>query len=410
MSGTIIVTQTDSPTAAGAGTGALSLPTANDQIRFVDGDSGYTHILAFPASSTTVTLQAGTMAVTSGTLAQFAATTSAQLAGIISDETGTGALVFANSPTLVTPALGTPASGVLTNTTGLPISTGVSGLGTGVATFLATPSSANLIAAVTDETGTGALVFATSPTLTTPKIAKVVAPSDSTTAIQLTKADGTTAVVTVDTTNSRFGIGGTPTEIFHIQKTTGAAGGVLAYFQPSEGGGVKLIDNASPGFYPVWQLDSTGVNGVGGAIYGRMPAANDAASSNLAAIVLEARRDDNTAIQTAHILQVRNLSATLLAVTKDGNVKIAGTATRATTEGTNHLDIFNGTAPAGTLTNGISIYSSGGYAYVMDAAGGTGLIVKAANATKTTAGAPYTNDGYITVTIGGTSVKVMTTA
>jgi hypothetical protein len=65
-------------------------------------------------------------------------------------------------------ALGTPASATLTNATGLPISTGVSGLGTGVATFLATPSSANLISAVTDETGTGSLVFATSPTLVTP--------------------------------------------------------------------------------------------------------------------------------------------------------------------------------------------------------------------------------------------------
>ena len=78
--------------------------------------------------------------------------------------------VFANSPTLVTPALGTPSSGTLTNATGLPISTGVSGLGTGVATFLATPSSANLASAVTDETGTGALVFANSPTLVTPAL------------------------------------------------------------------------------------------------------------------------------------------------------------------------------------------------------------------------------------------------
>lgn len=73
-----------------------------------------------------------------------------------------------NSPTLVTPNLGTPSAGTLTNCTGLPVSTGVSGLGTGVATFLATPSSANLRSAVTDETGTGSLVFATSPTLVTP--------------------------------------------------------------------------------------------------------------------------------------------------------------------------------------------------------------------------------------------------
>jgi hypothetical protein len=54
------------------------------------------------------------------------------------------------SPTLTTPILGTPSSGTLTSCTGLPISTGVSGLGTGVGTLLATPTSANLIASVTD--------------------------------------------------------------------------------------------------------------------------------------------------------------------------------------------------------------------------------------------------------------------
>jgi hypothetical protein len=112
-----------------------------------------------------------TGAVTSvGTATSLGSFTSAQLAGALTDETGTGSAVFATSPTLVTPALGTPASGVMTNVTGLPVSTGISGLGTGVATFLATPSSANLAAAVTDETGSGALVFATSPTLVTPAL------------------------------------------------------------------------------------------------------------------------------------------------------------------------------------------------------------------------------------------------
>ncbi len=72
------------------------------------------------------------------------------------------------SPTLTTPNLGTPSAATLTNATGLPISTGVSGLGAGVATMLATPSSANVAAAVTDETGSGLLVFGTSPTLSAP--------------------------------------------------------------------------------------------------------------------------------------------------------------------------------------------------------------------------------------------------
>ena len=45
-------------------------------------------------------------ALVANPLSQFAATTSAELAGVISDETGTGALVFANTPTLATPAIG----------------------------------------------------------------------------------------------------------------------------------------------------------------------------------------------------------------------------------------------------------------------------------------------------------------
>jgi len=80
-----------------------------------------------------------TRSLTGGTLAQFAATTSAQLAGVISDETGSGSLVFATSPTLVTPDLGTPSALVGTNITGT-----ASGLTSGTVT-----TNANLTGPVT---------------------------------------------------------------------------------------------------------------------------------------------------------------------------------------------------------------------------------------------------------------------
>jgi hypothetical protein len=119
-------------------------------------------------NATGLPISTGVSGLGTGVATFLGTPSSANLRSALTDETGTGSAVFATSPALVTPDLGTPSAATLTNATGLPISTGVSGLGTGVATFLATPSSANLRSALTDETGTGSAVFATSPTLVTP--------------------------------------------------------------------------------------------------------------------------------------------------------------------------------------------------------------------------------------------------
>ena len=158
-----------------------SITTPGAGITFAGSTSGTTVLqataiagtttLTLPAATDTLVGKATTDTFTNKTFDTAGTGNSFSIAGVaVTANTGTGAVVRATSPTLVTPALGTPSSGTLTNATGLPVSTGISGLGTGVATFLATPSSANLASAVTDETGSGALVFATSPALTTPDL------------------------------------------------------------------------------------------------------------------------------------------------------------------------------------------------------------------------------------------------
>ena len=126
-----------------------------------------------------------------------------------------------DSPTLTTPALGTPASGVLTNATGLPVATGISGLGSGVAAWLATASSANLAAALTDETGTGAAVFANSPSLTTPSLG--VASATSINKLSITApATGATLAIPDGVTFTGPAASGTAMTLGNAETVTGA--------------------------------------------------------------------------------------------------------------------------------------------------------------------------------------------
>lgn len=113
-------------------------------------------------------------------------------------KTGSGSVVCATSPTLVTPALGTPSAGVLTSCTGLPISTGVAGLGSGVATALATPSIANFNSMLSDAdfaTIAGSETL-TNKTLTTPTISGAI-----------TFPDGVRQTFNPNSTNSGLNVG-----------------------------------------------------------------------------------------------------------------------------------------------------------------------------------------------------------
>lgn len=287
-------------------------------------------------------------ALTTNPLSQFAATTSAQLAGVISDETGSGSLVFATSPTLTTPILGTPTSATLTNATGLPISTGVSGLGTGVATFLATPSSANLAAAVTDETGTGLLVFGTAPTFAS--TITVGTASGTTGAVNLKGTTSGTVTLTVaaaaGTTTFKLPTADGTTGQF--MKTDGS--GQLS-FATISGGGDALTTNPLSQFAATTSAQLAGVisdeTGSGALVFGTAPTISGGTHTALTGLGI---RSTGAAFDlTIASSEVLTAGRTLSIVVNDAarTLTVAGTAS---VSGTNTGDQTTVSGNAGTAT------------------------------------------------------------
>jgi hypothetical protein len=285
----------------------------------------------------------------------LATPSSANLASAITDETGSGALVFATSPTLVTPILGTPTSGTLTNATGLPISTGVSGLGTGVATFLATPSSANLISAVTDETGTGSLVFATSPTLVTPALGTPTS--------------------------------GVATNLTGLPLTTGVTG-----LLPVANGGTAT---ATPSIVAGTNITVTGT-------WPNQTIAASGGSGSVTSVSVVSANGFAGTVATATSTPAITVSTSITGVLKGD-----GTAISAATAGTDYVAPSGalGTPSSGTLTNATGLPLTTGVTGTLPAAnGGTGV---ANNAAMTVTGSG--NFAYTRTLTGTTNVTFPTT-
>lgn len=156
----------DVPTLNQNTTGTASNVTGT--VAIANGGTGQTTASsAFNVLAPSQTGNSGKYLTTNGTNTSWATISSA---GTVTSVAATvpAFLSVSGSPITTSGTLAISYSG-----TALPVAnggTGITSFGSGVATWLGTPSSANLAAAVTGETGSGALVFGTSPTLTTPNI------------------------------------------------------------------------------------------------------------------------------------------------------------------------------------------------------------------------------------------------
>ena len=157
--------------------------------------------------------------------------------------------------------LGTPASATLTNATGLPVATGIANLGTGVATFLTTPSSANFASMITDEIGTGNIVLSEAPTNAQTASYTLVA-ADRSKMVEMNVASANTLTVPLNSSVA-FPVG-TKIDILQVgagQTTVAGAAGVTVNATPglklrAQWGSATLIKRATDTWVLVGDLSA----------------------------------------------------------------------------------------------------------------------------------------------------------
>lgn len=235
------------------------------------------------SNGTTVVLSAGATAgdivetiayrvtdITTASTAVTATNLSGGAASRIPYQSGIGATAFIangnSGEALISAGTSAPAFGVLGVAGG---GTGITSFGSNVATFLGTPSSANFANVITNETGSGNVVFSTNPTVTNPTVTNYTETgysANTSTAITIDLANGTvqnlTLTGTATITMPSVGLG----KSFILFLRTGAGGYTVTWSTVKWPAGTAPTITSTASRLDIYSFFSDGTNWYGASV------------------------------------------------------------------------------------------------------------------------------------------------